>query len=152
MRWIRRHAWWLLLFTAVLLLYFGITDLLIGAPADPGIALGLSGKTLAELEAESASAYRMFDLFTRVNGWSMLGLGALATVVLLVAYRREQRWAWWAMWVLPAWAGGVFVFYLVVGTDAQQAPPPPMISGPIIAVFTAAAQAVSAPRFFRKVA
>lgn len=149
MDWLRRHAWWGLLLLSITLIYFGVTDLIIGAPADPGIATGLSGMTLDELQSESAAAYRLFDLYTRMNGWSMLAFGLVATCVLLLAYRRDERWAWWTMWTLPAWAAGVFVFFLVVGTDPTQPPPPPMISGPIFAALAAAVQLVSAPRFFR---
>jgi hypothetical protein len=53
------------------------------------------------------------------------------------------------MWLLPVWAAGVFVLYLVAGVRADQPPPPPMISGPIFAVLGAAILLVSAPRFFR---
>ena len=52
--------------------------------------------------------------------------------------------------MLPVWAVGVALFYVVAGTDANQLPPPPMVSGPILAVFTAAILAVTAPRFFRR--
>jgi len=149
MDWLRRHAWWGLLLLSLTLVYFGVTDLIVGAPADPGIATGLSGMTLEELQSESAAVYRLFDFYTRLNGWSMVGFGLVATCVLLLAYRRNQRWAWWTMWTLPAWAAGVFVFFLVAGTDPTQPPPPPMISGPIFAIVAAAVQLVSAPRFFR---
>jgi len=39
------------------------------------------------------------------------------------------------------------VFYLVAGTDPGQPPPPPMISGPIVAVLCAAILIVTAPLF-----
>jgi hypothetical protein len=84
--WLERHAWWGLLFFALLLVAFGVTD------------------------------------------------------------RRNQRWAWWTMWVLPAWAVGVPILYLVAGVEPDQPPPPPMVSGPILAVLSAAALLVSAPR------
>lgn len=148
MRWLERHAWWGLLAMALLLVAFGISDMAVGAPADPGIALGLSGRTLAELEAESAAAYRLFDLFTRFNGWSMLCFGSVSATVLVFGFRRDRPWAWWAAWVLPVWAAGVLLFYIVAGTDPNQPPPPPMISGPILAVFAAIILVVSAPRFF----
>ena len=150
MSWLERHAWWGLLFMSVTLVVFGVGDVIVGAPADPGIALGLSGMTLAQLEAESAAAYRLFDLFTRFNGWSLVGFGLVMTAVLVFGFRRGERWAWWTAWVLPAWAVGVALFYVVAGTDANQPPPPPMVSGPIFAVFAAAILGVTAPRFFRR--
>ncbi|HSM37729.1 MAG TPA: hypothetical protein VK838_00205 [Candidatus Limnocylindrales bacterium] len=150
MSWLQRHAWWGLLLMSVVLVMFGISDLLVGAPADPGIALGLSGMSLAELEAESAAAYRLFDLYTRVNGWSLAGFGLVSAAVLIFGFRRDQRWAWWTAWALPIFSAGVFAFYVVAGTDPSQPPPPPMISGPILALITSAVLLVSAPRFFRR--
>jgi hypothetical protein len=147
MAWLRRHAWWGLLVVSVMLVVFGITDIVSGAAADVGIPQGLTGRTIAELEAESADAYRMFDFATRVNGWSLVLLGAFVSAIVLVPFRRGERWAWWAAWALPIWAAVGPVFYLVAGLAPGQPPPPPMISGPIVAILCAAILAVSAPRF-----
>ena len=149
MRWLERHAWWGLMAIAVLYIVFGVTDLIIGPNADVGIPLGLTGMTPAELEAEGPSAYRMFDFMTRTNGWSLVMIGWLMVAVLWFGFRRNERWAWWTMWFIPIWTAGIGVFYLVAGVDPAQPPPPPMISGPIVAAFSAAILLVSAPRFFR---
>jgi hypothetical protein len=149
MRWLERHAWWGLLVIAVTLVVFGVTDIVAGASADPAIAQALSGMTLDELEAEGPEAYRLFDFLTRVNGWSLVLAGGLATAILVSAFRRGSRWAWGAMWLLPAWAAGVPVFYLVAGL-AEGAPlPPPMISGPIVALVAVGVLIVTSGRFFR---
>jgi hypothetical protein len=150
MGWLERHAWWALLLVAATLVAFGVTDILSGAAADPAIPFGLTGKTNAELRAESADAFRMFDFFTRVNGASLLFIGVLAAAILLVPFRRNEPWAWWAMWTLPIWAAGAALFYVVAGTVPDVPPPPPLVSGPIVAVVGAAALLVSAPRFFRR--
>ena len=128
---------------------FGVTDVLVGPAADRGIPLGLTGMTLEALQVEGPQSYRLFDFFTRVNGYSLFMVGAFGTAILLFAFRRNQRWAWWTMWVLPIWAVGVEVFYLVAGVESDQPPPPPMLSAPFLAVLAAAILLVSAPRFFR---
>lgn len=69
------------------------------------------------LEAEGRSAYRMFDFMTRANGWSLVMIGWLMAAVLWFGFRRDERWAWWTMWFIPAWAAGIGVFYLVAGVD-----------------------------------
>lgn len=148
MRWLERHAWWGLLFMTVTLVLFGVTDVLVGPAADRAIPLGLTGMTLEELQAEGPASYRLFDFFTRANGYSLLMLGLFGTAILLFAFRRNQRWAWWSMWLLPLWAAGGVAFYLVAGVESDQPPPPPMVSGPFFAVLTAAILLVSAPRFF----
>jgi hypothetical protein len=149
MLWLERHAWWGLLLITVTFVVFGVTDLLVGPAADPGIPLGLTGVTLDQLQAEGGPGYRLFDFFTRVNGSSLILLGLWGSAILLFAFRRNRRWAWWTMWLLPTWAASAASLYLVAGVDPNQPPPPPMVSGPIIAVLAAAILAVSAPRFFR---
>lgn len=133
---------------SVVLIIFGIGDLVAGSSADEGIPLGLIGLTPSQLRAESEAGYRIFDFFTRTQGLALLVFGLLATVILLYAYRRDARWAWWSMWALPAWAAGVLALYLVAGVEATQSPPPPMVSSPIFIILTVAAQLISAPRFF----
>lgn len=148
MNWLRRNSWWALVGIAALFFVFGVLDVASGAAADPAIPLGLSGLTLDELRSESAIGLELFDFMTRVNGWSLILLGGLLTVILLVPFRRGERWAWWTMWAIPAWAIGVALFYVVAGVQPDQPPPPPMVSGPIVAGLSAAILLISAPRFF----
>lgn len=149
MRWLERHAWWGLLLIAVTLVIFGIVDMLSGAAADPAIARSLTGMSLADLEAAGPEAYRLFDFMTRVNGWSLVLAGALAAAVLVFSFRKGSRWAWGAMWLLPAWALGVPVFYLVAGLQEGEPLPPPLISGPIVALLAIGVLVVTTGRFFR---
>lgn len=148
MNWLQRHSWWGLVAIAVMLVAFGLVDISSGAAADPAIPLGLTGKTLGELRADDAIGLELFDFMTRANGWSLVLLGGLLTVILLVPFRRGERWAWWTMWSIPAWSVGVALFYVVAGVQPDVPPPPPMVSGPIVAVLSAAILALSAPRFF----
>ena len=150
MQWIRRHAWWAFLLVALTLVAFGVTDVLRGAEADRAISLALTGMLPDELAAAEPEAYRLFDFWARVNGWSLVLAGAMAAAVVLFGFRRRHCWAWWATWALPIWAVGAAAFYLVIGIEPGQAPPPPMISGPIVAVLCAILLAVTAPSFFGK--
>ena len=121
-----------------MLALFGATDIASGAAADVGIPQGLTGRTIHDLEAESPDAYGLFDFASRVNGWSLVMLGVLLSVIVLIPFRRGDRWAWWSLWALPIWAAVVPVFYLVAGVQPDQPPPPPMVSGPIVAILCAA--------------
>jgi hypothetical protein len=149
MRWLERHAWWGLLLIMLAFVSFGVTDLLVGPAADRAIPLALTGVPLDQLQAEGGAGYRLFDFFTRANGASLVLVGLWGSAILLFGFRRNQRWAWWAMWLLPVWAVSAAGLYVVFGVDPTQPPPPPMISGPIVAVIAAAILGVSSPRFFR---
>lgn len=138
MGWVRRHAWWGLVAVSLLLVLFGLTDIASGAAADVGIPQGLTGKTIEELEAESPAAFLMFDFTSRTQGFSLVIVGILLAVIVLIPFRRGERWAWWTLWALPAWAAAVPIFYLVAGVQPGEPPPPPLVSGPIVAIGCAA--------------
>jgi hypothetical protein len=145
MAWLQRNAWWGLIAMAAIIVLFGVTDVISGVAADPLIPLGLTGLTLAQLEAESANAYRLLDFVARAGGANLVVIGLLMMGILVFAFRRGELWAWWAMWTLPAWAASAFMLNLAYGVAPGQAPPPPMISGPIFAVVAAAILLVSRP-------
>ena len=142
-----RYARWTLLVLAAMLGLFGIGDLLIGPSFDPGITLGLTGRTLAQLEAESAAGYRMLDFYTRVGGIHLMVIGVVLALIVLLPYRAGHRWAWWAMWLFPAWAMLGFALDAAFGVAPGQAPPPPMISAPILAGVAVVALLVDRARF-----
>lgn len=146
MSWLNQHGWWGLFAIAVLLIVFGVTDIASGAAADPAIAEGLTGRSFADLEAEGAASFELYDFMSRVNGWSLVLIGILLATVIWIPFRRGERWAWWTAWVLPLWAAGVPVFYLVAGVAPERPPPPPMVSGPIVAVLCAAVLLWTRPR------
>ena len=144
---VRGRAWWVLAAMSVLILLFGLTDIAAGAEADPGIAVGLTGLSPAELRAESAAAYRMFDFTTRTQATLLVVVGILFTAILLGPYRARQPWAWRLMWLLPTWSLSVPAAYLVFGLSPDQAPPPPLVSGPILGVIAALALLLDRRRF-----
>jgi hypothetical protein len=102
------------------------TDIALGADSDRLIPQALTGKTIQQLEAESADAYGMFDFTVRINGWTLVLLGVLLALIVLIPFRRGERWAWWAAWALPIWAAVVPVFFLVAGVHPDQPPPQPV--------------------------
>ena len=147
MRIVRARVWWCLVAIAALIVLFGIGDVLGGASVDPGIALGVSGATLPDLQSQSPAAYRMFDFTTRTQGWNLLMLGTLLLAVLLIPYRSRARWAWWTLWTLPAWSIGVAALSLTFGLAPDQPPPPPVVSGPILGAIAVAVLLLDSRRF-----
>jgi hypothetical protein len=144
---VRRRGWWVLAFFAATLVVFGVGDVLGGVLADPAITLTLSGLSPAEVQATDPTAYRLYDFVSRSGGANLVLIGILLTVVVAIPYRGGQRWAWWAMWILPAWAALVPVQFLAFGLAPGQPPAPPMVSGPIFAVIAAGVLLVDRQRF-----
>ena len=147
-----RRGWWVLAFFAVTLVVFGVGDVLGGVLADPAITRTLSGRSPAEIQAAEPTAYRLYDFVSRSCGANLVLIGILLAVVVAIPYRGGQSWAWWAMWILPAWAALVPVQYLVFGVAAGQPPAPPMISGPIFAAIAASVLLFDRRRFSAPVA
>jgi hypothetical protein len=134
----RPRLWWGLAAMTVMLVLFGLTDILAGLRADPGITVALTGLTPDELEARSPEGFRLADYMARSAGLVLLGFGVVMTAIVAIPYRRREHWAWLVAWTLPVWAALVPVGYLAIGLAPNVPPPPPMISGPIIAVLAAA--------------
>jgi len=134
---IRARAWWLLVAIAVVIAVFGLTDMASGLLADRAITTVITGLGVDEVLAQDPAGYRLADFMSRTQGLNLLLLGVLFTVVLVVPYRAGRRWAWRAMWLLPAWAVLVPGMYLVFGTAPGAPPAPPMLSGPIVGLVAA---------------
>lgn len=126
--WIR-HGWKFLLGLVVVIGLFGIGDLLIGLDADPAIPEGVSGMSPTEMREWSPDIARLADLQVRAGGIQLIVIATPWTLVLLVPFRRGERWAWWSMWTFPAWALAVAVTFLFVELQPGQPTPPPAISG-----------------------
>lgn len=144
---LRRRAWWILVALTGMLAMFGAGDIIIGPPFDPGITLGLTGLTHAQLHAESEAGYRMLDFYTRAGGAHLLVVGLALTAIVLVPYRAGAAWAWRTMWLLPAWNAGVFAMNAWFGVAPGQDPPPPMLSAPFLGGLAVVALLVDAGRF-----
>jgi|APFre7841882724_1041349.scaffolds.fasta_scaffold01139_10 hypothetical protein len=144
---IRRRLWWVLPAISVVVVVFGVSDLLVGIKSDPSVTVAIIGLTPLELETASAHGYRLADFLVRTRGLEVASFGLLLTIVLLVPYRAAQRWAWYAAFILPAWAIAVSLTFLAFGLAPGQPPPPAMVSGPIFAVLSAVVLVVDRGRF-----
>ena len=148
MRWLQRHSWWLLLAMTVLVAVIGLSPVIFGIKEDASVPLGISGVTASQLEAASAQGYRLLDFEVRSGGIALIVIGTLLSAVLLGGFRKNRRWAWWVVWVLPAWGAAICVLILAIGIAPGQRPPIPMFSGAVIAALSTALLLVSAPAFF----
>jgi hypothetical protein len=145
---VRRRLWWYPTAIGLLLALFGLFDIASGAEADPAIAQGLTGQTLAETRADDPVGYRLFDFFTRTQGVLLAAFGVLFAVVAAIPYRAGRRWAWWAGWIFPSWTAGIVALYLSSGLAAGSPLPPPLVSGPILGGLAVLVLLVDRSRFW----
>jgi uncharacterized membrane protein YqjE len=106
------RAWVLLFVTGSVLLFGGLVQLV----ADRPIASGLSGIVPANLgvswdslEARSPGTAMSILSFQRMLALFIIAFSLMDLSVVLTAYRRGQRWAWFAMWLNLVVLGGTAV-------------------------------------------
>jgi hypothetical protein len=148
MSWLQRHAWRILLAITGLIAVSGINPVIAGIAEDESVPLGLAGMTSAQLKAGDAHTFRLIDLQARGGGVALLALGILLSAVVVAGFRHERRWAWWGMWVLPAWGATVSGLIILEGMEPDQPRPWPVFSGLVIAALSSVLLLVTAPRFF----
>jgi hypothetical protein len=53
----------------------------------------------------------------RADGVASIGLGLFGGLLVLVPYRRVERWAWYALWFYPPFWAAHLIWQLPPGTD-----------------------------------
>jgi hypothetical protein len=146
MRWLDRLGWWLLVATAVLSVVFGLGDLASGTPDS---SLAVTGQSAASLQASSPAAYDLIVEEVRTGGIHLVAISLISLAVLLFGFRRNERWAWWTMWLWPVMTAALAAIHFTTVAPGQS-PAVPAYSGSIVAALDAVALLVTAPRFFRR--
>ena len=106
--------------------------------------------TADELESDDPHSFRLIDVQARFGGLDLIVIGLLFSTILLTSFRRNERWSWWAMWLLPAWGAAVSATILRQGLVEGQAPPSPLFTGPVIAGLSSVLLLITAPQFIRR--
>ncbi len=119
-----RNAWWGLLAIAALTAVAGLVDLATGVTWQ---AEDVTGSTSAEIAAQSSAGFKLIDFVVRTQGLSLIALSVLLGAVLLVAYRLDRPWAWWAMWTMPVFVIANSLLMLAFGAWG------PAITGTVVA-------------------
>ncbi len=146
---VARRAWQVLFVIAALIFLLGIGDIAGGVAFEPTTPLAISGQSIDQLQAGSPAAYRVIDFGSRHGGINLVLIGLLLAALAWFPYRAGRRWAWFAMWTLPAWAIGSLVVGLVYGFAAGQGIPAAMLSGPVFSLIAAVLLLLDAGRFRR---
>jgi hypothetical protein len=131
-----RNAWKFLLGLVAIIGLFGIGDVILGLDADPGIPLAVTGLTIDEIRSSGGTLTNLIDLQVRAGGVHLIVMSAVWAALVLIPFRRGERWAWFAMWTFPLWAASVAVAFLFVDLQPDTPPPPPAISGWIFLAVT----------------
>ena len=119
MKRLQRVAWLVMVIADAGLLAWGAMaalapDYLLGPGSKPILAAGYEGFTerpWQELMTMSPAAAAFMRVLFRVYGAYVVAFGLLATAVAATAFRRGDRWAWWALLVGNTIAFGAAMKY-----------------------------------------
>ncbi len=134
----QRNAWRFLAGLAVIVVLFGLGDLIRGLDADPAIPEGVTGMTIDEIRSATPAVGDLLDLQVRGGGIHLVMIGGLWLALIAIPLRQGERWAWMVLWALPLWGLAVSVMFLFVDRPAGAPIPPPAISGWVFFVAGAA--------------
>ena len=94
-----KHAW-IIFFVYGLLATIGAFVILPGHPPDPPSPERTTGLTLAEMGARMPGLLTYISSISTQLGNFMVAMGVLIMAVAAVPYRKGERWAWYAFWIL----------------------------------------------------
>lgn len=66
----------------------------------------LTGRTWEQFAAQDPEVASLFSMQLTLIGLSGAAFALLAAIVSVVPYRRGDRWAWYALWLVPITYGG----------------------------------------------
>lgn len=95
-----KHAW-IILFALGILWPAMSVPLLLGVDPDTTEDERIMGTTFSEVKASNPGFFDLVTFYLRLFGLFWLAFGLLLMAISVTAYRRGQKWAWYALWVLP---------------------------------------------------
>jgi hypothetical protein len=129
---------------------FGLTDVGPGgATFGQGEAPTFNGITGITWESiRSSPVASQIDWMVRAQAIWMIIAGLLSGLVSATAFRRGERWAWFAMALWPIAILAIDVNLLIALKHPTQGVPPPLVSGAVLVVLSVVTLALSFRRAF----
>jgi len=97
-----KYAWILLFAIGVIVLVTAVPHAL-GINTDPETVERISGMTLNELKDSNPAFFNLYIFYFSFGGLSDLAFAFFIIVISLTAYRKGEKWAWYALWFIPAY-------------------------------------------------
>jgi hypothetical protein len=78
----------------------------------------LSGRTWEQFVAQDPEVASIYVMDLALLGIVWASFGLIAAIISAVPFRRGDRWAWYALWLVPIAYGGAAIRMLIDGYDA----------------------------------
>jgi hypothetical protein len=117
-----KYAWLVFFAIGVITLVTALPSAL-GLNTDPGLVQSIAGKTIDELKSSNLMFFNLYNYYFRSGGISDIGFAFFLTVISVTAYRRGDKWAWYAFWFVPAFFLGYTALSLTLESSSSTLPP-----------------------------
>ncbi len=97
-----KYAWILLFAIGVIVVVTAVPHAL-GINTDPETVQRISGMTLNELKDSNPAFFNLYIFYFSFGGLSDLAFAFFTIVISLTAYKKGEKWAWYALWFIPAY-------------------------------------------------
>jgi hypothetical protein len=110
-----KYAWILLLAIGVIILVTAVPHAF-GINTDPETVERISGMALNELKDSNPAFFNLHIFYFSFGGLSDLGVAFFITTISLTAYRKGDKWSWYALWFIPAYFIGCAAITMSIET------------------------------------
>jgi hypothetical protein len=142
----KKYTWIVFLAIGALVLLGGIPHAL-GFNTDPTLVQTISGQTIDSLKGSSPMLFNLYNFYFRCGGLSDLGFAFFLIVISVTAYRRGQKWAWYAFWFVPAYFLSWIGLSSTLPPESSSSLAPPLM---MFIILSLVAQILSFSKFFPK--
>jgi hypothetical protein len=93
---------WIIPFAIGLIFLPAAVPHMLGVNTDPSLVEDIIGMTEDEFEDAHPTFFDLYTFYLSGGGLSDLGVAFFIITISLTAYRRGEKWAWYAFWFIPA--------------------------------------------------
>lgn len=93
-----------------------------GFNTDPALVESISGTTPDDLKDSNPTFFDLYSYYFMGGALSDIGFAFLITVISATAYRRGDRWAWYAFWLVPVYFLGWVALSFTIESSSSTRP------------------------------
>ncbi len=113
-----KYAWTIFFAIGAITLVTAVPHAL-GINTDPALAESIVGMPIDDLKDSNPASVELYNFYFRSGGLSDLGFAFFLTVISITAYRRGEKWAWYAFWFVPAFFIGFAALSLTLESSSS---------------------------------
>lgn len=113
-----KYAWIAFFVLGAIVLVSAVPHAL-GFNTDPALVKSIGGMTPDDLKDSNPMFFDLYNFYFMSGGLSDIGFAFFITVISMTAYRRGERWAWYALWFVPAYFLGFVALSFTFETSSS---------------------------------